>query len=170
MSRLTFKFSLDTSRIIDEVNSVIQDTYVLRDVHKLLAEMCKEYVPYDTGKLSDRGTYYTKDGVFYGVGIPYAHYVYEGIVFGPNVPYIDKKTGELKWTSPVSPKHPTGSMVYNQDWVDDGQGGAMPVPRSSPVHPKATRHWDEAMLAEKGDEFRERVEQIIQRRLRKLNG
>ena len=154
MSRMSFKFGLDTSRIIAEVNQVINDPYVMRDVHKLLAEMCEEYVPYDTGKLNDRGTYYTKDGVYYGVGIPYAHYVYEGIVYGPNIPYIDKKTGELKWTSPVSPKYNTGrKMNYQTD-----------------VHPKATRHWDKAMLAEKGDEFRERIEQIIQRRLRKLNG
>ena len=154
MSRMSFKFSLDTSRLISEVNEVLDDPYVRREFHRLLAEMCEEYVPYDTGKLSDRGTYYTADGVHYGVGIPYAHYVYEGIVYGPNISYIDKKTGELKWTSPVSPKHDTGrAMTYQLDG-----------------HPKATSHWDEAMLREKGDEFRAKVELIIQRRLRKLNG
>ena len=176
-SKMTFNFSLDTSAIVNRVKSILDDPYVLRDVHRLMAEMCEEYVPFDTGKLN-RGTYYDKNGVHYGVHIPYAHYVYEGIVFGPNVPYIveikDRKTGEVKkrelrWSSPISPKHPTGDMEYNNEWVLDGDT-IVKQPKSAPVHPNATRHWDEAMFRDRGDEFIAGIDKIIQRRLKKLNG
>lgn len=155
MSRMNFKFSLDTSRIMNQVTQVIDDPYVRRDIHRLLAKMCEKYVPYDTGKLSDRGTYYDKNGVHYGVGIPYAHYVYEGIVYGPNIPYIDKKTGEQKWYSPKGQKKvSTGrTMTYKIS-----------------AHPLATSHWDKVMLQNEGDEFRTRAEAIVRRRLKKLNG
>ena len=131
--------------------------------------MCEEYVPYNTGALSDRGTYYNKEGVHYGVSIPYAHYVYEGLVYGPNIPVF--KDGVFQGFKSPENKSPTGDdLTFNQDWVADEQGGFKPVPRSSIVHPKATRHWDEAMMTEKGDEFVAKVEQIIKRRLSKLNG
>lgn len=174
---MKFNLDIDTSRIVAKVTEVCNDGYVLRDIHRLLAKMCEDYVPFDTGKLN-RATYYDKNGVHYGFRMPYAHYMYEGIVYGPNVPYIvettNKKTGEvtrkLKWSSPVSPKHPTGNIVYNQDWVLDDNGKATPVSRSSPVHPKATAHWDQVMLQEKGEEFSKRAGEIVKRRLRKLNG
>lgn len=157
MSRLTFQFSLDTTNLINEVNAVVDDPYVRRDVHRLLAEMCDKYVPYDTGALSGRGTYYGADGVHYGVGLPYAHYVYEGIVYGPNFQYVDKK-GAIKWASPKGkPKSPNPPDMQPMNYTKSG-------------HPDATGHWDKEMLAREGDVFREKVEQIMQRRLKKLNG
>lgn len=150
---MKFNLDIDTSNIVAKVTEVCNDGYVLRDIHRLLAEMCEDYVPFDTGKLN-RATYYDKNGVHYGVHIPYAHYVYEGLVYGPNIQYVDKKTGELKWTSPVYPKYPTGDeMNYQTD-----------------VHPLATSHWDKVMLQDKGEEFAKKAEEIVKRRLKKLNG
>ena len=152
MSRVSVDFKIDTSRIVNEVNSVIDDRYVRAAIHKLLAEMCDKYVPYDTGYLSEDSVYYTQDGVHYSA--EYAHYVYEGLVYGPNIPYIDKN-GEQKWASPKGkPKFPTGREMSYQ-MIN---------------HPEATGHWDQVMLQNEGDIFRERVHEIIQRRLKKLNG
>lgn len=37
-------------------------------------------------------------------------------------------------------------------------------------HPKATAFWDKVMMSEKGDEFRQEVEQILLRRAKELYG
>ena len=151
MSRVSFDFSINANNLVDMVADVCNDGYCLRDIHRLLAVMTNDYLPFDKGALT-RSVSYSKNGVTYSV--PYAHYVYEGIVYGPNISYVDKTTGEVKWTSPTKPKYNTGREMNYQ----------------TSGHPKATGHWDQVMMEEKGDEFVEGVREILQRRLNKLYG
>ena len=154
MSGIQIDFDIQIDEIVNQVNSIIDDTYVRVAVHRLLAEMTEKYLPYDTGVLNN-SVRYTQDAVIYE-GIPYAHYVYEGIVYGPNYKYIDKDGNERWYSIPgmtKQPKEPTQLMKYKKS-----------------THPDATGHWDRVMLENDGDEFVDRILQIIQRRQSKING
>lgn len=112
-------------------------------VQSIFYKMCSPYVPFDTGML-DQSVRITPQYVAYTQ--PYAHYQYEGIIYGPNIPFFDKNGKIIKWRSPKDkPKHPTGRFIKY-----DTHG-----------HPLATRHWDEAMLKNRGDEFTEEVRKLL---------
>lgn len=133
-----------------------KDDATMLEIANLFAKMCDPYVPFMEGVLSQSGLAQVKPGlVTYGNDlVPYAHYIYEGEIYGPNIPIVEN--GEIVgWFSPPGKtKNPTGrQMSYTKDY-----------------HPRATRHWDEVMMQEKGDEFNAQVEQILIRRIKELYG
>ena len=77
-------------------------------------------------------------------------------------PYVPYRTGALANNIDITADH----VRYNQPYAarnyfkDNFQ-------HSPEVHPLATAHWGEAMLADHGDEFRAGVAEIINRRLKK---
>lgn len=127
------------------------DEQTMLEIHNLYAKMMDPYVPMQEGVLS-QSTEITSQSVKYTQ--PYAHYQYEGAVYGPNIPITEG--GEIVgfFSPPGQKKYPTGaSLNYSKE-----------------MHPLASSHWDKAMLAAKGDEFREGVKQILIRRANELYG
>lgn len=128
--------------ITDDVMLLIQNTF---------AKMCDPYVPMDEGVLA-QSLEITPEYVKYTQ--PYAHYQYTGDVYGPNIPIYEN--GEIVgWFSPPGQKkHPTGGLLsYNTE-----------------KHPLATKEWDKAMMADKGEEFIEQVREILVWRAKQLYG
>lgn len=146
--------------LIGNIEKVIQDPDFQVAAHNLLAKKMNPYVPMMEGNLSQDvlitastgsvdNDYITiaADGVTYKA--PYAHYMYEGIVYGPNIPIIQDGRVVGFFSRKGVAKSPTGKMIeYNKE-----------------KHSKATRHWDEAMMAEKGDELADELVGLILKKL-----
>lgn len=140
-------------KVLEKRMDDLIDDKTMTAIHNLFAKMCDPYVPLAKGHLSQtiqvsaKGVHYTQ---------PYAHYMYEGIVYGPNYPIIEKGTGTVVgWYSPKDQKkHPTGAKFqYNHEH-----------------HPKATHHWDKAMIEENREKFEEGVKNILIWRNKQLYG
>lgn len=94
----------------------------------------------------------SKDYVHYTQ--PYAHYQYTGEIYGPNIPFTDED-GLVYWRSPKGKKkYPTGR----------------PITYSKQEHPKASKEWDKAMMADKGEQFMKEVKRILVWRAHQLYG
>ena len=129
----------------EKLNQVINDDAML-EIHNLYAKMMEPYVPFGTDVANLE---VTPEYVRYST--PFAHYMYEGKVYGPNIPIIEDGIVVGWFSPPGQTKHPTGAdLQYTK--------------------PRASAHWDQAMLAERKEEFVKQVEQILERRARELNG
>ena len=148
----TLNIQIDDKALQDKLNSLV-DAKTMLEVHNKFAQFCNEYVPMDEGVLSQT-VQITPEFVRYYA--PYAHYMYVGEIYGPNIPSISKKTGEIiGWFSPPGKeKQPTGR----------------PLKYSQEKHPKASKEWDKAMMAERGQEFIQAVKKILIERARELYG
>lgn len=148
---LTTKVEVNIPSIVKKVENILNDEELLLSIHNLFAKMCDPYVPMDTGVLSQT-IEVTPQYVSYNT--PYAHYMYEGEIYGPNYPITEKGQVVGFFSEPGKEKSPTGRMMeYNFS-----------------NHPKATRHWDEVMMSEKGQEFVKQVEELVKRRIKQLYG
>lgn len=138
------------------VNSFIDDDTTMLEIHNSFARRCDPYVPMAEGNLAQSAfAHVTPEYVQYGdESVPYAHYQYTGEVYGPNIPIIENGI-IVGWFSPKNqPKYPTGR----------------PINYSTEMHPKATSHWDQAMMRDEGEEFCKDVENILTRRAQELYG
>ena len=143
---------IEAPEIEDYFNRIINDKKTMLEVQNKFAQMCDEFVPMQEGMLA-QNINVTPQYVEYKS--PYAHYLYVGEVYGPNIP-ITNSDGDIEgWFSPPGQKkHPTGRQMQF----------------SKEMHQKASKEWDKAMIAEKGDEFCEAVKQILIERAREMYG
>lgn len=143
---------IDFGSLVRNWNSLIKDDDTMVAIHNALARYCDPYVPMKEGVLAQT-TEITAKSVKYTQ--PYAHYMYVGDVYGPNIPIKDKDGNIVGWFSPPGQtKHPTGAQLkYNKKF-----------------HPKASKEWDKAMMAERGQEFTEEIKNILIWRAKKLYG
>ena len=142
--------------LIGLLDKLTQDDTTMLEVYNTLARRCDPYVPMAEGNLSQSVfAQVTPEYIQYGnESVPYAHYQYTGEVYGPNIPIIENGI-IVGWFSPKNkPKHPTGR----------------PINYSTEMHPKATSHWDQAMMRDEGEEFCKDVENILTRRAQELYG
>lgn len=129
----------------------LKDDKSMYEVHDLFAKLMNDYVPMSEGVLS-QSLDVTKDRVRYNT--PYAHYQYVGEVYGPNIPIIEDGIVVGFFSIPNQKKKPTGREIqYNKEY-----------------HPKASKEWDKAMMAEKGDIFLKQVADILLQRCKELYG
>lgn len=122
------------------------DSQTMLEVHNLFAKMMEPYVPFGSDLANME---VTPDYVKYDT--PYAHYHYEGKVYGPNIPIIQDGIVVGWFSIPGKKKEPTGADLKFKK-------------------PKASAHWDEAMLAERKEEFVTQIKEILKRRARELYG
>lgn len=148
------KFSVvNIEQLASQLTNLINDPTVKLEINNSFARYMDPYVPMDTGALASSGlANVTEDYVEYIA--PYVHYMYEGIVYGPNIP-ITQDGVIVGWFSPPNqPKHPTGASIQY----------------STEKHPLATHHWDEAMMANRGEDFTAEVTRIITQAWNNRNG
>lgn len=131
-----------------KLEDLVKDDQTMLEIHNLFARMMEPYVPFgtDLGNLE-----VTPEYVKYNT--PYAHYHYEGITYGLNIPIVEDGiiVGWFSKPDDDGRKHPTGThLKYTK--------------------PRASDHWDKAMMAEKKEEFVKQVEMILARRARELYG
>ena len=133
------------------VDELVNDDTTMLEVHNTFAKRCDPYVPMAEGPLSQSAlAQVTPQYVQYGnESVPYAHYHYEGEVYGLNIPIIENGivVGWFSLPDENGHKHPTGRQLQY-------------------TKAKASRHWDEAMMAEKREEFVKQVHDILARRAR----
>lgn len=144
--------AVNQKSIAEKLDAVIHNDKVMLEVHNAFARNCNDYVPMQEGTLAQTTTI-TKDYVQYNQ--PYAHYQYVGEVYGPNIPIKDEDGDIEGWFSPPGKKkHPTGRPIqYNKE-----------------MHPKASKEWDKAMMADRGKQFMQEVKEILVRRAHELYG
>ena len=80
-------------------------------------------------------------------------------------PYVPYRTGKLSKNVTISSE----GVTYNQPYAEKNYFG-VDIPHNLTIHPLATAKWDEAMMADHGEEFMSRVQDIINRRLQELHG
>lgn len=132
---------VNPNAIRGKLEDLINDETML-EIHNLYAKMMEPYVPFSSDLANME---VTPEYVKYDT--PYAHYHYEGLVYGPNIPIIEDGIVVGWFSIPGKKKEPTGEQLKFQK-------------------PKASAHWDKAMLADKKDEFVKQVEAILRRRAR----
>lgn len=84
--------------------------------------------------------------------------------------YVPFDTGRLASTVKIEPWKLTYSregLLRNYKGVT---GSGTIINYTKEHHPNATHHWDDAMLTNKGEQFREQSAQILMERLRRING
>ena len=85
---------------------LIGNKEVMRETHRILGEMCNDYVPMKSGALRDSMRAYPQ---FVKWETPYARYQYEGDVYGPNwVGYTS--ASDWEWRTSKS-KHKMGRKL-----------------------------------------------------------
>lgn len=125
------------------IQNIPQNAEMMTEIHQTLAAYLNPYVPARTGMLSTN-TRVTPQYVEYIS--PYAHYMYEGVVYGPNIPIMENGVIVGWFSQPGVSKQPTGRQInYSHE-----------------MHDRATHHWEQAMIAERGTEFLADVTKIIQ--------
>lgn len=139
--------AVDPTGIEGKLSKLLRDDQTMLEIHNEFARMMKPYVPFEPGE--NASIEVTPQYVNYSA--PYAHYHYEGIVYGPNIPIIEDGIVVGWFSIPKKPKHPTGATLQFKK-------------------PKASAHWDEAMMAEKREQFTQEVHNILARRARELYG
>ena len=146
---MSIKISIDDAAIVNKIDRLCKDKETMLLVHNELARYCDPYVPMQSGILATAKEV-TADGVRYTS--PYAHYQYTGIVYGPNIP-IMRDGMIVGWFSrPNEPKTPTDKhIVY-----------------STEMHPLASARWDEAMMRDRGDEFKQQIVDILKYKASKI--
>ena len=80
-------------------------------------------------------------------------------------PYVPFLEGPLSQTLEITPEY----VKYTQPYAHyqyEGEGFNF----TRDYHPRASAHWDQAMMAEKGDEFRAQIKEILMRRANELYG
>lgn len=134
--------------ISTKVESLINDPQTMLEIHNLFAKMMEPYVPFGTDLANLE---VTPESVHYNV--PYAHYHYIGDTYGLNIPIIENGiiVGWFSKPDEDGRKHPTGGRLQYSK-------------------PQASDHWDQAMMAERREEFVTQVEAILARRARELYG
>jgi len=166
--------NVNAKAIEKKLDKVIHDETLMFQVHTAFKKYCNDYVPARTTTMaqsveidtkakpeSESGVYTLKDRVkvtkdYVHYIQPYAHYQYVGEVYGPNFPLFDED-GDIKgWRSPKGKgsKHPTGRALQY----------------STQVHPKASKEWDKAMMADKGEQFMKELRGLIKWRAKQLYG
>lgn len=137
------------TKLILKVSEIPETAKVMTECHNIFAEYMEPYVPMDTGILSTN-VEVTSDYVHYLSR--YAHYQYEGLVYRPNIPIFENGV-IIGWFSRPN-KQPTGKSInYNTE-----------------KHAKATHHWNDAMMKEKGKEFTKDITDIITNYLNNKEG
>jgi hypothetical protein len=144
---VTFKWTRSKRKIAEDVSGC-HDHGSLLFLATVADRLMMPYVPARNLILSQNTNVYVENN--HGVveyNSPYAHYQYEGKL------YVDPTTkkgaftnGEgLYWSRPGIAKVPSGrGLKYNTF-----------------RHPKATSHWDKAMMVERGDELARAYENYI---------
>ena len=171
MSENEIKVFVNAHDISDKIERGIHDKAVMLDVHRLLFEYCDPYVPQESGHMREN-TLITPDYVHYNV--PYAHYLYRGIKYSPSFKIKAKVGDEVVETfyTPAGTKQvASGTLNYNPSIAypslrDVYMNGAKPHTHPKP-HPNATSYWDAKMMAINGEEFTEKIKEVIVKELNK---
>lgn len=148
MGVIKTKIRINPEAIGAKIEDLVNDPQTMLEVHNLYAKMMEPYVPFEAG-LSNLEV--TPESVHYNV--PYAHYHYIGDTYGLNIPIV-KNGIIIGWFSKPDEdgrKHPTGGRLQYSK-------------------PRASDHWDQAMLADKKEEFIQQVGEILARRAKELYG
>ena len=144
--RVTVNVNWDYTNFQRRWKDILEDPRIKRSVGRLFAEMCEPYIPESSGALIN-SVKVTKNYVSWNT--PYAHYQYTGMVYGPNFPITDGDGNIVGWYSRRGQKKkPTGARLEYKK-------------------PLATDHWDKAMLARDGHEFKIRVNRLIREELKR---
>lgn len=84
--------------------------------------------------------------------------------------YVPFDTGRLASTVEVNP----WKLTYRREGLLSNYEGVSasgkPINYTKSHHPNATHHWDEAMIANKGEQLRSGAAKILMERLKRING
>ena len=121
-------------------------------VHLYLTKRCADhmvdYIPYDSGDLSEKLVDIEPGKITYNS--PYAHYMYIGKVMGPNIP-IKEDGIVVGWFSPKGkPKYYTGADIDYSKSIARG-------------HLYAGPYWDKRMWSAEKDEVISEVQAYMKR-------
>ena len=86
------------------------------------------------------------------------------------VPFLEGPLSQTIEVSPRSVRYTTPYAHYQYFLHDMAADLAGETNRTRTYHPKATSFWDEAMLMEKGDAFKEQIRQVLLRKVKELYG
>ena len=128
------------SKIQLKINELPQNDAMMTEIHNVFAQYMEPYVPMKEGPLSQQVEVNSKCAHYIS---EYAHYQYEGIAYGPKIPIYDNGVIVGFYSTPE--QSPTGKRLEY----------------STEKHPKATHHWDKAMMNEKGEAFTSDVKTIV---------
>ena len=120
-----------------EILGRIFDDETMTYVHTRLHAYMSPYVPMESGMM-DQFVDITPECVHYKS--PYAHFIWNGKVF------VDDRGST--WARRSESKHETSKDLHY----------------STDQHPLATSHWEQAMMAAKGDEFCKDIEDYLRRK------
>lgn len=161
---MAVKVTVNTKAIENKIDRVLHDETFMYHVHESFKTYCNDYVParstamaqsveIDTKakpqsenevfNLNDR-VEITKDYVHYLQ--PYAHYQYTGELY--------LAANGSSWAKKGEKKYPSG----------------LPLNYSKQVHPKASKKWDKAMMADKGEQFMKQIRELFKWRAKQLYG
>lgn len=143
MSVIRVKVQIDDTGIEDYIRSIIEDEKARLEMHNSLARYCSDFLPMSEGDLM-RNIEVTPEHLRYNA--PYAHYQYVGEL------YLAENGSS--WARAGEKKHPSGR----------------PLVLSKERHPLASKKWDKAMLANRGDAFAEEIKTILVRRAKEMYG
>ena len=129
---------IDGNEIIRRWSDLLKDEQTMLMVHQALERYCYPYVPMQEGNLFQQ-VEITSKSVKYTQ--PYAHYQYTGELY--------LAANGSSWAKKDEKKYPSG----------------LPLVYSKEKHPKATKEWDKAMMAEDGPKFTQEISDILVRRM-----
>lgn len=137
--------------------NLVGNKEVMREAHRILGEMCNDYVPMKTGELRKSMIAYPQSVVWTS---PYARYQYEGEVWGPNKPII--QGGVIVGWKEGEPRHPTGrELGIPHEWMGWQFGYTTP---------ETGHHWfDKAMENGGRRAYSLRITGMLKRKARALN-
>ncbi|MBQ8640432.1 MAG: hypothetical protein IJ468_14915 [Lachnospiraceae bacterium] len=145
------KLTFEWNQPIPTVSKQIIDRDVLLFEANEAKRLMDPYVPADKLILAQKVRVYVEGehGVIHYLS-PYAHYQYKGILYADPVTGAAAFTnGEGRfWSRPNVAKVPTGKKLNHSTFR----------------HPLATSEWDKAMMAARGEELTESVENFIRRK------
>ena len=141
--KVNIKVNLDTKRLVRQWRSLLKDDDTMLEIHDTLARYCDPYVPMQEGVLAQT-TEITAKSVKYTQ--PYAHYQYMGELY--------LAANGSSWAHKDEKKYPSG----------------LPLVHSKEKHLRASKEWDKAMMAERGQEFTHAIRDILVRRANELYG
>ncbi len=152
------RISVDSQSLDGKLSKLINNSDVMREVHRLLGEQCNKFVPEKTGALRAS---MNPTPEFVSWSTPYAHYQYEGEVYGPNYP-IMREGNIVGWYSrPGVQKYPMGrELGIPGEW----KGWHFGYTTLGTHH-----HWlDEAMKNGGKQEFTKRVNKLLSQKAREI--
>lgn len=158
MSRVNIHVTVSKD-LLNKLENAPHNKGIMTYVHGTLARYCNDYIPMRDGNLrkSVAITYKYAEWHTGGKHGGYAHYQWAGVVYSPNYPVF--RDGRVVWfyTPKDTHKTPTNREL-GIEWEDPVR---FPGWTFGYTTPDTGHHWEQIMLAHKGEQFYDEVRRII---------